>query len=269
MGNTVIVGTEGEPLSTRLQSLIKNKYSVTSVSKSVISSHLIDIASLANDIEASDPSKFIGYKEIKFGLQIISEIIEWYMCGKLSLPTAILALEAISALASVTLLSNKAIESAAIQRLIESLKPAEIESFIGIVGIILRLFRSLHDDAHIAPLFLLLDKCGCLQKFFVFVTQSSVVNEPNMLCATIVILDLVHWALSSNHATLIALRVRIKSIAFQHRDSLFELSRHPLIKLSYVTTILMIKLMSLEDKNTCMAIQVKSIFYMRFFLSMH
>jgi hypothetical protein len=245
-----------EPPSTRLQSLIKNKYSIVGIPYTKINAHLIDVASLAKDIEASDSSKYIGNKEIKFGLQVISEIVDCYLSGQLPLPSTILALEAILALVSVTSFSKKVIESAATQRLFESLKPTEIENFVGIIGITLRLFRSLHDDFHIAPLFSLLDKCGSLQKFFVFVTQSSVVNEPNMLCGAIVILELVHWALNSSHVTLIALRVRIKSIALQHRDSLFELSRHPLKKLSNVATILIIKLMSLEDKNTCVAIQV-------------
>ena len=201
--------------------------------------------------------KDINSKELKFANQIAVEIAEKLTDSILPLPAALGALDALAAIFSVPGTGKRIMENV-LPRILEAMKPSDTERFIGSFGVIYRVFRSLDDDGSCATLLQMIEKSGCIQKLFVFVTQASVLGNNNLLCCSTVILELVFWALTRTHPGLVSLRSRFRSVAFQHRDSLFELSRHPIRKISHVTTMLLIRLMMLEDRMTCVAIQVVS-----------
>jgi hypothetical protein len=258
MGNS-IAGAGSS--AAKVQQLIKGRYSTSPAGYSANSGEalrqtLSEVASICAEYENTpDLAKAMGSKEIKFGLQIAGELVDMSLEDRVSLPARLCALEALQAVLALQPVCKRAAEDC-LPRLLQALQPAFVELFIGTLGVALKVFRALEDDAANAGFFQVLVKCGCIQKFFIFVTQASVAGTDNMLCASIVILDIIYWSFSRHHATLTALRPAVRRIAFQHRDSLFELSRHPVRKLSYLTTMLLIRLMASADKITCSAIQV-------------
>ena len=215
-----------------------------------------EVASIAADYIAPVMYKTLTNKDLRFGMQIAGDVIGISVNSFANLSDRLCALEACQALISVLPLCKKIADSSYLTSLLVSMNPSEVELFIGILGVILKVFTSLEEEHSCAAFFQTLVKCGCIQKFFMFVTDASVAGADNMLCASIVILDVMHWLFSHDNSLLVSLQPEARHIAFQHRDSLFELSRHPVRKLSYLTTMLLIRLMLSEDKTTCRAIQV-------------
>lgn len=256
MGNSLGPGSS----STKLQHLVRNKYSILSSVYSVdaLRAVLTDLDGLCKDFENPDLAKSLGFKELRFGLQIVCELVDVSLqsAAVVSVPTKLLVLEALQSLLCIPQLARKAIEADGFLRLLSVLDPSSVELFIGTLGVILKVLTVLEEDNYNAIFFQTLSRLGCVQKFIIFVTHASVAGADNMLASAIVILDIVYWSFTHEHSSLVALRHTIRHAAFQHRDSLFELSRHPVRKLSYLTTMLLIKLMASEDKSTCLAIQV-------------
>lgn len=254
MGNSAFSGSSGA----KVQQLLKSKYTLSSatISDDTLRAALSDIGLICNDFRDVDLAKTIGSKEIKFGLQIVNELVDACLQSSLQLPMRLCILEALQSVIALPAVCRRAIDGEGVARLLVALAPANAELFIGTLGVILQVFRAIEDENTNALFFQSLVKSGCVQKFFLFVTQASVAGSDNMLCGSIVILDIVYWSFSRAHAVLQALRPAVRHVAFQHRDSLFELSRHPVRKLSYLTTMLLIRLMASADKVTCIAIQV-------------
>lgn len=259
MGNIAISGH----CTAKLQQLIKAKYSFLSSESSaeVIQEALAAAGDICRDLSTPDVAKTLGSKEVRFGMQIVAELIDIATRSSLSLSIKLRVLEGIQNVLCIQPLCKKAVEGETFLRLLGTLTTSSVELFIGSLGVIIRAMKVLDDDNANALLFQTLVKYSVIQKFFVFVTQSSVVGSDNMLSASIVILDIIYWSFSRTNSVLAALRPTVRSIAFQHRDSLFELSRHSVRKLSYLTQMLLIRLMISEDKVTCLAIQDAALSY--------
>jgi hypothetical protein len=249
-----------------VQQLIRTKYSILSIDWNNCNANntnydqaikiLNEISKICIDLDNAEFQKSIATKELKFMLQIFSELNDvLLLLNNTNLRLKILNI--IYCIFSIPSFCKKIIDTNEIfLKFLNTFKVSDIELFIGQIKILLQIFRKLDDDSISSTLFPLLDKSGSISKFFIFITQASVVNDSRMLAATVVIFEMIYWSLSRNHVNLVVVKPKIRSIAFQHKDSLFELSRHPILKISYMTTMICIRLLSLEDKSYCLAMQV-------------
>ncbi len=115
---------------------------------------------------------------------------------------------------------------------------------------------SVGDEVTRNSICLILEKAAVFPRLMDFLTQSSARNDKSLITTSVFIFRFISWILTRVSTSTTNLRTRLRQLLLQRQDTLFELSRHPILILRDASVEIMVLILKHEDRATCVAFQV-------------
>lgn len=261
MGN---ISSASSSVLSLVQGLAKAKYSLLAEKPDDVPDVLQKLGDILRSIDGIHAKQFTS-KEIKFGVQICGELIEISSRGNVLTGTR--CLELLKLLVSIQSISRRAIDellpatlSTVGGRTVQTLHQQfqDVDSSVLLLAVIMRALKSADDEPIEVTFLQRAEKAGFFPRLLAMVTQASTSRENGLICAAVLALELIFFILNKQSSDKMApVQRRMVLDVMQHKDSLFELSRHPIRHLAYCSANVLLKLMAHESKEVCLAVQVK------------
>jgi hypothetical protein len=260
MGN--INSASSSPLSL-VQSLAKAKYSLLGEKPENLPGALQKLGDIVTSIDGIHAKQF-GSKEVKLGVQICADLLDISSRGNPAFSAR--CLELLRHLVSIQSISRRALDELFPGSLgtfggRTALTPhqqfEDVDASVLLLAAIMRALKCAEDESIETTFLQRAEKAGFFSRLLIVVTQASTSRQNDLLCAAVLALEIIFYVLNKPTNDKIApAQRRMVLDVMQHKDSIFELSRHPIRHLAYCSASVLLKLMTLESKDVCIAVQV-------------